>query len=212
MRSSTCRRSQRSTRPGARLLAAALAEARRAKLALTLDRPQKLKAALDAAVKNGREGGEGAWLLSLEMLQWAHDQSTFDDRAIEYAIAFEMSPPSWEPPPLALDADGSFAGGAGRRRPRPPDAESITLSGVITGSPTSRSAAVQDLAHGRQVVVVDMTAVERIDFVCAGAFLNAVNRIEGTRKAVQVLGASPIIRALLLLIGLSPRHFVKKAA
>ncbi len=56
-----------------------------------------------------------------------------------------------------------------------------------------------------------MTAVERIDFVCAGAMLNAVNRIEGQRKAVQVLGASPIIRALLLLIGLSPRHFVKKA-
>jgi hypothetical protein len=41
--------------------------------------------------------------------------------------------------------------------------------------------------------------------------LNAVNRIEAQRKAVQVLGATPIIRALLLLIGLSPRHFVKKA-
>ena len=50
---------------GARMLAVALAEARRAKLALTLDRPQKLKSALDAAVKSGRDGGEGAWLLSL---------------------------------------------------------------------------------------------------------------------------------------------------
>jgi hypothetical protein len=29
---------------------------------------------------------------------------------------------------------------------------------------------------------------------------------------VQIFGASPIIRALLLLIGVSPRHFVKKAA
>ena len=70
---------------------------------------------------------------------------------------------------------------------------------------------LQDFAHGRHVVAIDMTAVERIDFVCAGAMLNAVNRIESQRKAVQVLGASPIIRALLLLIGLSPRHFVKKA-
>jgi hypothetical protein len=55
-----------------------------------------------------------------------------------------------------------------------------------------------------------MTAVDRADFVCAGALLNAVARIEGQRKAVQIHGASPIIRALLLLIGLSPRHFVKK--
>ena len=56
-----------------------------------------------------------------------------------------------------------------------------------------------------------MTTVERIDFVCAGALLNTINRIEQQRKAVQIAGASPIIRALLLLIGISPRHFVKKA-
>lgn len=194
---------------GARLLAAALAEARRAKLTLTLDRPQKLKAALDAAVKRGREGGEGAWLLSLELLQWAHDQATFDDRAIEYAIAFEMSPPSWEPPPLAMaPVDPS---------PAEPTAvegqvgdEVVVLSGVIAGQASQQIGRLQDFAHGRHVVAIDMTAVERIDFVCAGALLNAVNRVEGQRKAVQVTGASPIIRALLLLIGLSPRHFLKK--
>src|SRR5688500_7203405 len=193
---------------GARLLAAALAEARRARLALTLDRPQKLKAALDAAVKSGREGGEGAWLLSLEMLQWAHDQATFDDRAIEYAIAFEMSPPSWEPPPLAIDPlEPSTEAPPLEGRT---DGEIVTLSGVLAGHSAANVERLQDFAHGRQVVMVDMAAVERIDFVCAGSLLNAVTRIEGQRKAVQVLGASPIIRALLLLIGLSPRHFVKK--
>jgi ABC-type transporter Mla MlaB component len=56
-----------------------------------------------------------------------------------------------------------------------------------------------------------MSRVERIDFVCAGTLLNTINRIEAQRKAVQFVGASPIIRALLLLIGISPRHFVKKA-
>src|SRR4029453_17902473 len=52
---------------------------------------------------------------------------------------------------------------------------------------------------------------ERIDFVCAGAFLNLITRIEGQRKAVQIVGVTPIIRALLLLLGVSPRHFLKKA-
>jgi anti-anti-sigma regulatory factor len=56
-----------------------------------------------------------------------------------------------------------------------------------------------------------MTDVERIDFVCAGALLNTITRIEAQGKAVQIVGATPIVRALLLLIGISPRHFVKKS-
>ena len=67
-------------------------------------------------------------------------------------------------------------------------------------------------AHGNVVVPFDMSQVERIDFVCAGALLNLIARIEAQRKTVQISGASPIIRALLLLIGVSPRHFVKKSA
>ena len=62
-----------STTTGARLLATALGDARRKKFALQLQRPEKLKPLLDAAVKKGRDGGEGAWLLSLELLQWAND-------------------------------------------------------------------------------------------------------------------------------------------
>jgi hypothetical protein len=48
-------------------------------------------------------------------------------------------------------------------------------------------------------------------FRCAGALLNAISRAEAQRKSVQIIGVSPIIRALLLLIGISPRHFIKKA-
>jgi len=59
--------------------------------------------------------------------------------------------------------------------------------------------------------MIDMTKVDRVDFVCAGTLLNTINRIETQRKAVQIVGASPIIRALLLLIGISPRHFLKKS-
>jgi ABC-type transporter Mla MlaB component len=193
---------------GAHLLAAALGEARKAQLALSIERPQKLKTLLDAAVKNGRDGGEGAWLLSLELLQWMHDQPTFDDRAIEYALAFEVSPPSWEPPPLGLAPLES----AGAPPPaQAAETDALKLAGVIAGTASAQVAKLLDYAHGRHVIAVDLAAVDRIDFVCAGALLNAVNRIEGTRKAVQIAGATPIIRALLLLIGLSPRHFVKKS-
>ena len=81
---------------------------------------------------------------------------------------------------------------------------------MLTGSLAPPLGKLADAMHAHSVVAVDMSEVERIDFVCAGALLNVINRIETQRKAVQIVGASPIIRALLLLIGVSPRHFVKK--
>ena len=56
-----------------------------------------------------------------------------------------------------------------------------------------------------------MTAVDRVDFVCAEALLNSIGNVEQQRKSVQLIGVSPIVHALLLLIGVSPRHFVKKS-
>jgi ABC-type transporter Mla MlaB component len=193
---------------GARLLAHALGEARRAKFPLQLQRAEKLKPMLDAAVKKGREGGEGAWLLSLEMLQWTHAHEAFEDRAVEFAVTFELSPPSWEPPPQTT---AEAPAGDQAAPSAPADGEALVWTGVMAGSIVPQLGRLAEFAQGRAVVPVDMTQVERVDFVCAGAMLNAINRVEVQRKAVQIVGASPIIRALLLLIGISPRHFVKKA-
>jgi anti-anti-sigma regulatory factor len=196
---------------GAQLLAAALAHARKHKFALTLQRPEKLKTAVDAVVKRGKEGGEGAWLLSLEILQYEHKQELFDDRAIEYAVAFEQSPPSWEPPPVPEPAPGETHDDGAPQEAVDPNADKLALSGVLVGSANAQLAGLSEFSQRRSVVPIDMTMVERIDFVCAGAMLNAINRVEAQRKSVQIVGASPIIRALLLLIGISPRHFLKRA-
>lgn len=196
---------------GARLLADALVTARKACFPLILQRPEKLRKALDAMVKKGRDGGEGAWLLSLELLQFTHDQTAFDDRAIEYAIAFELSPPSWEPPPR-LESETPPAGSGNRLESggATADVDMLVWQGVMAGSITSQLAQLHEFGQRKAVVPIDMTAVERIDFVASGALVNAINRIETQRKAIQFVGVSPIIRAMLLLIGVSPRHFVKK--
>ena len=88
--------------------------------------------------------------------------------------------------------------------------EALVWSGVMAGAGTPQLSKLAQLALERSVCVVDMTTVERVDFVCAGALLNLITRVETQRKSVQVIGATPIIRAMLLLIGISPRHFVKK--
>jgi anti-anti-sigma regulatory factor len=195
---------------GARLLAGLLAEARRAHVALTIERPEKLQVLLGIAIRKGREGGQGAWLLALEMMQWRHDQAAFDDSAVDFAVAFEVSPPSWEPPPEEEEevVEAPAAPAVGKRGA---DAETFPCAGVLAGPNAPLLNALSDFSHRRDLIVVDMSEVERIDFACAGALLNSIGRIETQRKTVQIVGASPIIRALLLLIGISPRHFVKKS-
>ena len=196
---------------GARLLADALAEARRARLGLQLQPGVKLGAALDAAVIKGREAGEGAWLLSLELLQWANGRTAFEDRAVDFAVAFELSPPSWEPPPAPPDASTAAAEAKDANAAIAIDPDVLKWKGVLVGTLAPQLGKLADAAHGNAMVTVDMSEVERIDFVCAGALLNLITRIEGQRKAIQIAGASPIVRVLLLLIGISPRHFVKKS-
>ncbi len=102
---------------GARMLADALAYVRKKQFALQVQRADKLRAAVEAMVKRGKDAGEGVWLLSLELMQALHDQAGFDDRAIEYAMAFELSPPSWEPGPQAEAPPAEAAAPAPTSRP-----------------------------------------------------------------------------------------------
>jgi len=201
---------------GARLLSNALAEARKHRYTLTLQRTEKVRAALEILVRRGRDAGEGAWLLLLELLQFEGRQDPFDERAIEYAIAFEQSPPPWEPPVIpiaetpAKDAVAGAVDDGQVDRSVQFGTEMVVWSGVLCGSCTQQIALVSEYSYNHAVVPIDLSAVERIDFVCAGSLMNVINRVESQRKAVQIVGASPIIRALLLLIGISPRHFLKK--
>ena len=190
---------------GARLLAGALSTLRKRHYSLVLQHPEKIRHALEGAVKHGRDAGEGYWTLLLELMQWQNERAQFEDRAVDFAVAFELSPPSWEPP-LTADSRAAAAGAPAAATERP---EALAFTGVMTGSSDPQLAKLAEFREGKSVVPIDMTSVERIDFVCAGALLNAIIRTETQRKTVQIAGASPIIRALLLLIGISPRHFIK---
>jgi ABC-type transporter Mla MlaB component len=190
---------------GAKLLADALIQLRKRQYALVLQHPEKIQRALEAAVAQGRDAGEGYWTLLLELLQWQNDRKSFEDRAVDFAVAFELSPPSWEPPPSATAVNTTADAPVVAAAP-----EMLCWQGTMTGPTDPQLAKFAEFREGRSTVPIDMSAVDRIDFVCSGALLNGIIRAEGQRKTVQIVGASPIIRALLLLIGISPRHFIKK--
>jgi len=194
---------------GTRLLADALGKLRKRQYALVLQHPEKIRKALEQAVSKGRDAGEGYWMLLLELLQWQNDRAVFEDRAVDFAVAFEVSPPSWEPPPSP-----SIAAPAPATDPLPvvtAAQDALAWQGTMLGPSDPQLGKFAEFREGRNVIPIDMTALDRIDFVCAGALLNAIGRAESQNKTVQISGATPIIRALLLLIGISPRHFVKKS-
>jgi len=198
---------------GARLLAAALALARTSRVPLLLQHVDALDKLVAAALQKGRDAGEGAWTLALELLQWKQDRDAFEERAIDFAVTFEQSPPSWEPPakpespePGAAAAAPQPGAGEGDRA----DDDVLRWSGAMTGSHAPQLAQLAELADRLGEVTVDMSGVERIDWVCAGTILNAITRIEAQHKFVHLAGATPIIRALLLLIGIPQQQFVRK--
>ena len=137
---------------GAKLLADALAQLRKRQYPLALQHPEKIRNALEHSVVQGRDAGEGYWILLLELLQWQNDHKAFEDRAVEFAVAFEVSPPSWEPPPLVA-ARGSGRRCAPRRPTRRPTIRKCSSGRErcsarrTRSSPSSRCSAKGDMRY-----------------------------------------------------------------
>lgn len=155
-------------------------------------------------ITKGSPQNEGIWLFALEVMQWQNNPAEFEDLAIDYAVTFEVSPPSWEP--LAPKQEEAAVVVA----PLPVRREVHVLKGVLLGPADSQITALYDFAEPRGLVQVDMALVERMDFVCAGSLQNAVSSFDANEKEVQIIGATPIIHALLALLGVRPDYFKQK--
>ena len=180
-----------------------------------------LKRQIAERIEAGMRENEGVWLFELEIIQWQNDVARFDERAIEYAVTFEVSPPAWEPLPptlLAAQLGAQSPTPLAGRRPQssaaahetPSNAsasDSLVIKGMLSGPSDTCIAALQAFAAERSWVPVDMAQVDRIDFVCAGALQNLISRWVIGGKQVRIIGASPIIESLLLLIGVGPGIF-----
>lgn len=153
-------------------------------------------------IATGTAHNEGIWLFALELLQWQNNQAEFEERAVDYAVTFEVSPPSWEP--LARKQEQAAV------ETQPAHRECHVLKAVLLGSADPQILALYDFAEPRGLVQIDMSQVERFDFVCAGSLQNAVSNFDSNNKEVQIVGASPIVQALLALIGVKLEYFTHK--
>ena len=173
-----------------------LRQARKSKCELELLGRDALGALVESQVESGRAECEPCWLLLLELCQLQGHLDAFEDVAINYAITFEVSPPSWESGrvaapepvvPVAVDAVSDSATG------------SYALRDEIK---SSRFADLPAYADAHEPVLVDCEALNRIDFISAGALLNVLTTVR--RKGKQIIFRHPnhLVAELFGVVGL----------
>jgi ABC-type transporter Mla MlaB component len=189
---------------GCRRLVDILRRLRRQSYPVSFQGAEHLWPRLQKKLVRGAQQNEGVWLFALELLQWQNKQAEFDELAIDFAVNFEVSPPSWEA--LAIKQEQAASEAPAVR------SEACALKGILLGPADLQVSALYDFAEPRKVVQIDMTQVDRLDFVCAGSLQNAVSNFEAKGKEVHIQGATAIIQALLRLIGIRPEVFKTKGA
>ena len=155
-----------------------------------------LAALLEARIETGRRDESGCWLLLLEFYQLMGKHDAFEDMAINYAVTFEMSPPSWEAKRVVA------------KEPKPvlamvDDAEEEMKSFALKGDLKSeRFPGLQAFAEKQDPLVLDFSAVTRIDFVSAGTLVNLLSPAKRSGKRVIIHHPNHLVAELLGVVGL----------
>lgn len=190
----------------ATLLAAALARLRKRSMPMWFNNLDALEKVLRAAFnERATEDQRPYWLLLFELYVLQGKTPEFEELGLEYAVAFEMSPPSWEVYVNPVSAAARPAAPAEPEAPassRGPEA-GFALKGVLTASGGSQVAEMNGYAASRSELVVDMGRVMRIDFGFTGAFFDAIKAIQLAGKRVILTNLNELNAALLEALGVN---------
>jgi ABC-type transporter Mla MlaB component len=183
--------------PGCRLLREALLSVREAEKEVILTGESRLLAFLERFCQAGKiETDAAAWALLLDVYRTLDLKDKFEEAAVNYAVTFEVSPPSWESQPGA-EAKGSVV-----LRPVEAADQALILSGELSGASETLAKQLQDWAGANKMLVIDMSRATRVDIVTAGLMLKVLSALQERGTTIQIRGANELIRALFGLTGL----------
>jgi len=146
------------------------------------------------------------WLLLLEVFQLLGLQEDFENLAVDFAITFELSPPSWDMTAKTKTAAEVAAEEAKLRSEQPapePVIDACCLQGAIVGGADAAFQPIMTYAASHTDVRVDFSKVPRIDFVSAGALMNVIVTLTAQSKSVTIVGANELIVALFRIMGIA---------
>lgn len=181
---------------GAELLLRAVRGLRKARIKLYLSGCGHTAGLLDGMLARGRQENRAVWLLLLEILQFTDDTERFEERALDYALTFEESPPSWEPPAYMTESQTEST------VVDVSQAHVFTLEGEILGSNTDMIRKLSAFVGDRPKVDVDCSRLRRLDFVSAGTLFNVVSQLHAQGRLVVLKGVNAMVGALMQVMGI----------
>lgn len=166
--------------------------ARKQGSAITLEGPEGCVERLEGRLVAGQKDYEKGWLLLLELYQLLGQQEKFDEKAVDYAVTFEVSPPSWE-----VIKAGSVKAVAVELDPID---EAYAMTGECKNQRFEDLQAFLDL-HDNPVI--DCSKLKRIDFASAGMLQNILRPSQQAGKAIVIRHPHHLVAELLNIVGVS---------
>ena len=172
-------------------LASILREARRGGPAVTLMEVDGFLARLNERLQAGETGRESAWALLLELLQRHGTQELFEERAVDYAVTFELSPPSWESMPVP-GPEASVA---------LPAARGVHyLEGDLKNC---RFDELVEVIEGHELPIIDFSGVRSMDFFSAGQLVNRIAPYKAQGREILIRSPNHLVAELMAVVGLN---------
>ncbi len=164
--------------------------------------------------KTGRplDESQGYWSLLFELFILDGRLQEYEDLGLEYAVAFEMSPPAWDSvvrPTGPTDNSAAPAAAASATA----DA-GYPLNGVIGPGSQDMLQQLTLYASSKQEVAIDMSGLMRIDFAATGMFFETIRAIHLGQKRVVLSNLNELVAALLEVFGMTKYAIImrKKSA
>jgi len=179
-----------------------LSAARKAKRKLQVSGVDRLTALLQD-LNRATHSRTAHWLLLLELYQTLGRQDDFEDLAVDYAVRFEVSPPSWSEVQAAEVIPAATAG---------PRDDALQLKGDIAPGNESAMQQFSDYAANHHEVLVDLTQVTRVDYGSISQFISVLMQCLGSGKPITLRGHNALIHELFRVMGIDqlaqlvPRH------
>jgi len=147
------------------------------------------------------------WLLLIEIQQTLGLMEPFENLAVDYAVTYEVSPPSWESPvawPGSTDAkdetDDALAATAVEAAS---PADTFLLRGTISDQTNEPLQRLAEFARQHQSIRIDSFQLDRIDFVSAGNLLNLLVELTQLGKSLTIDGVNALVFPLLKIMGIN---------
>jgi anti-anti-sigma regulatory factor len=186
------------------LLASSLNQLRKAKLPMWFNSMDILEKTLRSAFnEKPSDDQKSYWILLFEVLILLGKATEFEELGLEFAVAFEMSPPNWEVYVNSVAQEAAKAAGGGKPGAAHPPEAGYALKGVLSPASSNQIAELNAYAATKTEVAVDMGKVLRVEFSFTATFFDTVKAIQLAGKRVILTNLNELNAALLEAMGVN---------